>query len=204
MRVNFPCIVLLASLSAGCAILPEHVDVAYHPDPSIAHTRVAQPVDVTLTVSDSRHPESPDWIADKKNGYGMRLASVMAQKPVTEIVRDAFVQEFEARGIRVGTGPETIAIDITRLESVYQNRFFTIGAIGFADFAVQVHEPDGRILFAHNFSASNDEQGSLAGTAGQARMSVETAISKIVGQVTNDPAFTAAILTSRPMRAPIS
>ncbi len=194
MKINI-LVIAAASLCAACAILPEQVQVEYKPDASVARTQVMSASAVRLQVADARHAEGISWIADKKNGYGMRLASIAAQRPVADLVRDAVVQELTTRGIRVGEGRTTVALDITRLESVFQTRFFSIGAIGYADFAVQVRRVDGSIAYARSFSVSNDDEAGLAGTAGQARRSVESALTKIVGQIVSDPAFIAALST---------
>lgn len=189
-----PFVIAVASLCAACALTPEQVEVNYTPDASVSRTRVV-PADVRLQVADMRRAESPSWIADKKNGYGMRLASIEAQRPVADLVRDAIAQELVARGVRVGEGPTTVSIEVSRLEAVYQIRFFSIGAIGNADFAVQVRRADGGIAYARTFSVSNDDEAALAGTAGQARRSVESALTKIVGQIVSDPAFLRALST---------
>lgn len=189
-----PLAVAVAALCGACAIIPEEVAVNYTPDPAVTRTAVMGAGEVGLVVTDLRHAESAKWIADKKNGYGMRMASVNAQRPVTELVRDALAQELTQRGFRVAdTGRTAISIEVTRLESVYQIRFFTVGAIGTADLSVQVRRADGSIAFARNFSVSNDNEGDLAGTAGQARRSVEAALSKVAGQIVSDPAFIAAL-----------
>lgn len=182
-------------LCSACAILPEQVEVTYTPDPSVARpARVAAQGEVRLHVADARHAESPVWIADKKNGYGMRLASVNAQRPVADLVRDALTQELQARGISVGSGRDLIQADITRFETDYRTRFFSVGAVATADFAIQVRRADGVIAYARNFSVTNDEEAGLAGTAGQSRRATENALSKIVGQIVADPAFLAALV----------
>ena len=192
---NFALMIAVASFSAGCAILPEHVEVNYAPDPAAPRTQIPAAGPVQLQVSDHRRAESPDWLADKKNGYGMRLASVLAQRPVADLVRDALTQELTARGVQVGQGGTAVTVEVTRLESVSQMRFFSVGAIGTADFSVQVRRPDGSIAYARTLSASNDEEAGLAGTAGQARRAVERALSKVVGQIVSDPAFIRALST---------
>lgn len=185
--------VVLAFLCSACSLTNEHVDVAYTPDPAIPRVLAPGAGDLVLDVSDRRRAESPDWIADKKNGYGMRLANVLAQKPVTDLVREALAQELTARGFHVGTTGATTSVEVSRLESIYQNRFFSIGAIGYADLSVQVRHPDGTIAYARTFSVQDDQEGSIAGTAGQARRSVERTLTKVIGQVVSDPAFIAAL-----------
>lgn len=183
----------LVSLCAGCAIIPEQVEVNYAPDPAAPRTPIMSVGAVQLQVVDTRHAESPNWIADKKNGYGMRMASVTAQRPVADLVRDALAQELTARGVRLGEGRMIVAVEVTRLESVGQTRFFSIGAIGSADLSVQVRRMDGTIAYARTFSVSNDEEAGLAGTPGQSRRAVERALSKVVGQTVSDPAFVRAL-----------
>jgi uncharacterized lipoprotein YajG len=180
-------------LCSACALVNEHVDVAYTPDPAIPRVLAANPGGVMLDVTDRRRAESPDWIADKKNGYGMRLANVLAQKPVTDLVRDALAQELTARGFQVGTTGATASVEVSRLESIYQLRILSVGAIGYADLSVQVRRPDGSIAYARTFSAENDEEASLGGTAGQARRSVERILTRVIGQVVSDPAFVTAL-----------
>ena len=185
----------LVSLCAGCAIIPEQVEVNYAPDAAAPRTPILAAGAVQLQVADMRHAESPAWIADKKNGYGMRMASVMAQRPVADLVRDALAQELTARGVHLGEGRTVIAVEVTRFESVGQARFFSVGAIGSADLSVQVRRMDGTIAYARTFSTSNDEEAGLAGTPGQARRAVERALSKVVGQTISDPAFIRALST---------
>lgn len=108
-------VIASASLCTACAILPEQVEVNYAPDPSMARIRVVGASDVRLQVADARRAESPSWIADKKNSYGMRLASIAAQRPVADLVKDAVTQELAARGVRVGDSPTTVVVDVTRL-----------------------------------------------------------------------------------------
>ena len=86
-----------------------------------------------------------------------------------------------------------VAVEVTRLESVGQTRFFSIGAIGSADLSVQVRRMDGTIAYARTFSVSNDEEAGLAGTPGQSRRAVERALSKVVGQTVSDPTFVRAL-----------
>jgi uncharacterized lipoprotein YajG len=192
------CLIAVACVCSACSVLPEHVDVSYNPDPGVSRAPVASAGDVNLTVTDARRAESLAWVADKKNAYGMRLASIEAQRPVADLVRAALAQELTARGFRVGEAGAAVAVDVTRLQSDYQNRFFSVGAIGVADFAVQVRRADGSIGYAHVFSVSNDDEAGLAGTAGQARRSVESALSKIVGEIVSDPAFLAALSPGAP------
>ena len=144
-------VVATALLCPACAILPEHVEVNYAPAATAAPSRPMSAGAVLLKVADVRHAESPSWIADKRNGYGMRLASIMAQQPVVDLVKDAVTQELTSRGFQVGGSGTTVALEITRLESVFQTRFFSIGAIGSADFAVQVRRRDGSISYARTF-----------------------------------------------------
>lgn len=184
---------MLVFFCGACALVNEHVDVAYTPDSTIPRVLAANSGDVMVEVTDRRRAESPDWIADKKNGYGMRLANVLAQKPVTDLVRDALSQELMARGFRIGTTGASASVEVSRLEAIYQNRFLSIGAIGYADLSVQVRRPDGGIAYARTFSAENDEEAGLAGTAGQARRSVERILTRVIGQVVSDPAFIAAL-----------
>lgn len=186
-------VIAASSVCAGCAILPEQVQVNYTPDASVSRTGVVAASMIQLQVADTRRAESPSWIADKKNGYGMRMASIAAQRSVADLVKDAVTEELTARGIQVGAGQTIVALDITRLESVFQVRFFSIGATGHADFAVQVRRRDGSIAYARTFSVNNDAEAGLAGTAGQARRSVESALTRIVGQVMSDPAFIKAL-----------
>lgn len=186
---------VVASLCAGCAIIPEQVEVNYTPDPAAPHTPIMPVGAIQLQVADMRHAESPNWIADKRNGYGMRMASVTAQRPVADLVRDALAQELTARGVRLGEGRTVVAVEVTRLESVGQNRFLSIGAIGSADLSVQIRRMDGTIAYARTFSVSNDEEAGLAGTPGQARRAVERALSRVVGQTVSDPAFIRALST---------
>ena len=189
--------VVLAVVSAwmctACAIIPEQVNVNYTPDPAVAVNNVPGSPEVQLQVTDDRSAESPNWIADKKNGYGMRMASVVAQRPVSDLVKDAVMQALSARGVRVGQGPTAVSLDVTRFDSVYQNRFFSVGAIGTATILVQVKRADGNIAFAHSFTVTNDDQAALLGTPSQARESVEAALSKIVGQIVSDPNFVSAL-----------
>lgn len=185
---------MLVFLCSACALVNEHVDVAYTSDPAIPRVLAANPGGVMLDVTDRRRAESPDWIADKKNGYGMRLANVLAQKPVADLVRDALAQELTARGFHVGTPGATASVEVSRLESVYQLRILNIGAIGYADLSVQAHRPDGSIAYARTFSTENDEENSfVGGTPGQARRSVERALTKVIGQIVSDPAFVTAL-----------
>lgn len=184
---------VLALLCSGCALVDEHVDVAYTPDPAIPRVLAPGAGDVVLDVTDRRRAESPDWIADKKNAYGMRLANVLAQEPVKDLVRDALAQELTARGFHVGTTGVTASVEVSRLESVYQLRILQVGATGYADLAVQVRRPDGSIAYARTFSAEDDKNSFFGGTPGQARRSVEIILSKVIGQVVSDPAFITAL-----------
>lgn len=190
----------VALACSGCAIIPEQVEVNYQSDPSVARTSMASSGPVKIDVIDARHAESPAWIADKKNSYGMRLASVVAQRPVSDLIKDALTQELIARGMKLGEGPTTIALEVTRLESIYQNRFFSIGAIGYGDWSVQVRHANGSIAYARTFSVSNDDEAALAGTAGQARRSVETVLTRLTAQLIADPRFISA-LSNAPVSA---
>lgn len=184
--------VCLLSFCAACAIIPEQVEVNYTSDPTVVKTPVAGAPIVGLQVIDSRHVESAVWIADKKNGYGMRMASINAQKPVADLVREALVAELQARAIRVGDGRMSVAVEITHLETEYRLRFLTVGAVGTMNLSVLVKRVDGSIAYARTFATTNDADG-LMGVPAMARQGIEAVLSKIIGQIMADPAFLGAL-----------
>lgn len=86
-------ILVILGVATGCALTEANLNVAYD-DMKAVRGPLSTIVPLRASVAEFRHsrPET-DRIGYKRNGYGMKMAPIRTQKPVPEIIRQAFGSE---------------------------------------------------------------------------------------------------------------
>lgn len=90
---------VLAATVSGCAA---HVNLAYRPEArQKSPLSTIKPLGVAIQIDDQRDPNERDRVGDRKNGFGMVMASVKADQDVTLALREALKTELENNGHNV-------------------------------------------------------------------------------------------------------
>ncbi len=88
---------------SGCAVIPSTTEMNYTPTAHAQRIQNAGVVGVKVTGG-----QEDGVISYKRNGYGMKLAKLASEKPINEVVADAFNQELLARGFQTSDASNTI------------------------------------------------------------------------------------------------
>src|ERR1041385_8973705 len=91
-------IIAIASLN-GCAVSKDYISVNYNPQTHASAIAGAERVSVRVEVSDVRSIH--DRVGNKKNGYGMEMASIIATNHFLGVVRNAIQDELSNRGFKL-------------------------------------------------------------------------------------------------------
>ncbi len=86
-------------LLPGCAVIPAKLNLAYRPDAAQkSPLTTLAPMNVAFQVQDQRPPDERDRVGDKRNGYGMRMAKILSNRPPTSVLNDALSLELGNNG----------------------------------------------------------------------------------------------------------
>jgi uncharacterized lipoprotein len=193
LLVRVALLALVGIYVQGCAVIPDTVSFQYHSQTVPAPIPGAAQVVVQVGVTDVR-PGDPRKISNKKNGYGMEMATIRTDRPVDHIVGDALAEELIKDGFQIGPGPVIVAAEVERFANDYKMGFFSSDAVAEVTIAIQVRTLDGRILYARTFSADGTETGVFLMEGHNARLSLEQTLPVIMSRLMTDPAFLRALL----------
>lgn len=102
---------------AGCALTTDRIELQYKQQQGVMQIPGANNISVAVRVSDLRQDKSK--VSNKKNGYGMEMAPILATEDVTVTIQRAIEQELKARGFQLDADAAHIQIagDLVRFYS---------------------------------------------------------------------------------------
>ena len=184
-------LLLAAAVAAGCAITTDRIHIDYAPD-AASTVSGAEQVRVVVTVVDARTIR--DKVSCKKNGYGMEMAPIVADRDVTETVADAITAELRTRGFAMGDGGATVHCELQRFYNDFKVGFFAGDALAEVVVNVQVRRPDGTIVFVHTFVGEGKEPNTQINGGHNAKAALDRALKNAVLQLVDDRDFLDALL----------
>ena len=135
-----------------------------------------------------------DKISNKKNGYGMEMAPILSDRPITQIVQQAISDELRSEGFQIGPGPAIVTAEVDKFSTDYKVGFWAATAAAEVTLAVQVRDRGDHIIYARTLTGEGSNGGSVIMDGENARIPLEAALSAAIARLMSDPSFTRAIL----------
>lgn len=179
---------LLSLALGGCAFTQANLNVGYDEAKAVkGPLSEIPPRQLTIAEFKDLRPER-DKIGYKRNGYGMKTANIVTQKPVPEIVRDAVTAEFSKNGhLSTGKAAEfVLAGDITTFWFDIQINFWSVEFMG--TVAVDLNVTDARTgtsLLARKYQGHFNEK-SLGGLDSTWERVMNTALAAMIEEMSTD------------------
>lgn len=183
------CLVLLLSFTlGGCAFTQANLNIVYD-ETKASKGPLSNLTPRQLAIGEFRdlRPER-DRIGYKRNGYGMKTADILTQKPVPEIIRDAISAEFLKNGhIMSAKTPEIrVAGDVTTFWFDLQINFWTVEFMG--TIAIDLNLVDGATgapMLTRKYQGHFNEK-SLGGLEGTWERVMNAALAAMIEEMSTD------------------
>jgi Uncharacterized lipoprotein len=181
-------IFLLLLTLGGCAFTQANLNVGYD-EAKAAKGPLSEIPSRQLTIGEFKdvRPER-DRIGYKRNGYGMKTADILTQKPVPEIVREAVTAELSKNGhMTASKAPELgLASKITTFWFNTQINFWSVEFMG--TVAVNLNVTDGKTgasLLARKYQGHFNEK-SLGGLDATWERAMNAALVLMIEEMSTD------------------
>ncbi len=194
MRTIFA-LLCVAFLCSGCAFTTDTIDVPYQsiaPATPIADT---SGITVTVTSTDGR-TTNRDRVSTKKNGYGMNCAPILASNDIPTTVSDAFAQELNARGFKIGGNGVILKVEIVQFYNDFQPGLFSGNAVASVAFNTEILSPDGSIAFSKYYQGSGNNPNIQLAGGSEARVALIKAFQSAIASAVDDPDFIKGLITA--------
>lgn len=187
-RLSAACAAALAL--AACATTEDVVSISHTPAAASA-VAGASAVRVTVDGVDAR-TTNRGRIGTKVNGYGMEMAAIRSQQEVADIVEDALEAELKQRGFGIAGGGPTVTAAVETFYNDFDTGMLAGKAKGTVAMTVTVAS-GGATLYTRRVEGKGEKSVQMA-SGKNAGDTLRTALTQALGQLTADPAFTAALL----------
>jgi hypothetical protein len=187
----------LAVVLAGCSTtyVPLNYGAAPVAPPALASDSPAKALVSVVDFADARNISyGADWLGAIRGGYGNELKRLRAQKPISQVVADAFADGLRARGVYAdpGQGKVTLGGTVTKLDC---SEYFNLEAhahlkVTVADTATKA------TIFEGAYDADQTEGGFGAGIFASVetlRLLAEKTLRESVDEALDDPKLREAI-----------
>jgi len=191
--IRFPLLLLLVSLTAGCALTTDEVALNYQPLAPAVAVPGAQAVMVTVHYVEARS-SNRDRVSVKKNGYGMEMASIISKQPISQYVKSTIEGELRERGFQIGVGNVFVNVELDKFFNDFKIGFFSGDAVSEVTISCQVKNAAGAILYARTVTGTADIPGVMLASGTNAKLSLDKAFPVAVSQLVTDPNFIQALL----------
>ena len=187
---------LVAALCAsGCAFTPETVKLTplFTPAPEPGADRIELKVKV-----DDLRLEPTEVVARKINGFGYQLAAITSDKPVAEVLAQAFTDALLARGYRVhDAAPITLAIELIVMSHEFRTGFWSGKSEAQVIFLATARDTAGAQIFRQVVGEKFDHPIQLA-TGDNVGKAYEGAITKAIEKLLSMAGFRDALKPPAP------
>lgn len=179
---------------SGCAFSPDAIHLDYNSQSNAEMIQGANAVYVVVTARDKR--ERGNVVGHKKNGFGMELADISSDAPISDLVRSSVVEELRERGFNVGGSddPARVDINVTEFDNDFKTGFWSVDSVARFGMMVFVKNNDGNTLYVKNIRSEGRNDGVQLMTGGNAKISLERAIASGIAKLFNDHEFIDAIM----------
>lgn len=185
-------------LTNACATTTGHVDLAYTPQSAASQLAGASQVHVRVDVTDKR--ASTD-VGHKINGYGIEMAPIVADKNVTNVVKEAIETELRNRGFTTGDGSAVVLAELSSFKNTFQIGFFSGTAAADLAMNVMVIGADGKVLFKKWIMAKGVNPSIQMASATNAQVALEAALQDAMTKLFSEQDFLNALVSVGRSRA---
>lgn len=178
----------------GCALTTDRIELQYKQQQGVMQIPGANNISVAVKISDLRQDKSK--VSNKKNGYGMEMAPILATEDVTVTIQRAIEQELRVRGFQLDTDAAHIQIagDLIRFYSDHKMGFFSGDAIADLNMSVTVKSKKGNQLYSRQVVAQGIEPNTQLASGENARLALNRALENGMRTLFEDQAFLAALV----------
>lgn len=187
-------VIAFAGLSlSACAFGDAKLKVAF--DPATAKAGVlseAPPTTVDLEDVDDARVEKPQ-IGYKRNGFGMKTADILSERPAPEIVKEALAAALEKNGHSLGESRYSVKTKLNKFWFDAKTGLVTVEFYGSVQAEVSVVDQEtGSAIYTELFDGYHSEKtgGGLSKTWTRV---MNAALSDLVNKVNLSPAFKDAL-----------
>lgn len=187
-------VIAFAGLSlSACAFGDAKLKVAF--DPATAKAGVlseAPPTTVDLKDVDDARVEKPQ-IGYKRNGFGMKTADILSERPAPEIVKEALAAALETNGHSLGESRYAVKTKLNKFWFDAKTGLVTVEFYGSVQAEVSVVDQEtGSAIYTELFDGYHSEKtgGGLSKTWTRV---MNAALSDLVNKVNLSPAFKDAL-----------
>lgn len=187
-------VIAFAGLSlSACAFGDAKLKVAF--DPATAKAGVlseAPPTTVDLKDVDDARVEKPQ-IGYKRNGFGMKTADILSERPAPEIVKEALAAALEKNGHSLGESRYAVKAKLNKFWFDAKTGLVTVEFYGSVQAEVSVVDQEtGSAIYTELFDGYHSEKtgGGLSKTWTRV---MNAALSDLVNKVNLSPAFKDAL-----------
>jgi curli biogenesis system outer membrane secretion channel CsgG len=185
---------VIGLLAGGCAFTDATLRVRYDEAATgRGPLSAVEPRRVEISPFTDKRPEI-DKIGNKKNAFGQKTAKIFAERPVTDIVRDALVAEFAKNGHRLDGSPQfKVAGEVTTFWFNTNIGAFTVEFVGTVGVALNVVDTrTGATVLSRPYQGNYNER-SMGGLDETWERVLNTALERMVQQVVTDPRLVEAL-----------
>jgi uncharacterized lipoprotein YajG len=184
--------ILLCMATAGCALTTDTETIGYHSLPGASIVVGADRTTLQVSAVDGRGG-NPAQFSNKKNAFGSTMAPILSDKPVSDVVQAAVVEELRHRGFNVGAGGSVVTIKVQSFNSDYDVGFWGADANAVVVLVVEVRGPTGAALYSNVITGKGLEPSNQVFNGRNARIAVEGALADAIKELMNDPTFFQAL-----------
>ena len=195
MRILAITAYIVVSSLTGCALTTDRIELQYKQQQGVTQIPGANNISVAVNISDLRQDKSK--VSNKKNGYGMEMAPILATEDVTVTIQRAIEQELRARGFQLDADAARvqIAADLARFYSNHKMGFFAGDAIADLNMSVTVKSKKGDQLYSRQVVVQGIEPNTQIASGENARLALNRALENGMKTLFEDQAFLAALVT---------
>jgi len=195
--------VLLTVLS-GCALTTDRIAIGYEPMEGVQILEKAEEVPVQIVVVDQR--EIKDEVGRKKNGYGMKLAPIVSENDIGDLVKLALSQELINRGFKLSDHENLsilIDVELSRFYNRFKLGFWSAKSQAVATLNVKVQNQEGVVSFSQRIEGHGERPFIMLMNGQNAKQALERALKNAIEQLVEEKAFLDAILNNYRLQEPV-
>ena len=181
--------------SATLACSTTNVPLTYAASSAVTRADPAVPLVSVGPFQDGRNISyGSDWLGAIRGGYGNELKRLRTQKPMSEVVQEAFAEGLRARGVyaEAGQGRFTLAGTITKLDC---SEYFNLEAHAHVEVVVSETESHAQV-YTKAYQVDETEGGFGAGVFASVetlRVLAEKTLRELVDRALDDPELRKAV-----------
>jgi len=188
-------VVASAFLSVGCSSELKKLPITYVPQQNVQAIKGADAVPVEVTVEDLQ-PDEYSSLWDSLDP--IEQTDYSRVKDAADTLKGAAESELRARGFKIASGGASVIVQLGRFEAVVESDISGIHASGSLSMRVQVQPQTGKVLYSKVVQGEGPPTSAFFYLDKCFTRELQGSLSDAFKRLFDDPAFTVAILATRP------